>query len=316
MKDFNDYINYLKSFGYGASAGMTEPIRAGVQSMLPYGQSYKQELENVRNERKQLREQYPIGSQVAEISGMLSAAPAVIAKGVIPAMTLGGLGGYNEDQTLGSTLLGGALGATTAVPFSKAVDKLFGQAMMREEAKAAAARGEIMSLSDLIKQSESRMTPKNVGLTETRVPSGLRERVIESGGGVPYEKVALPKSEGQFQKFLRESEYADEALPFVSRTHEYTNKLGSWLANEEKNISDLMASGYKNLKGKNAELGSELLAKANEKLQKIKSNSAYILTEGEKSNLPMDVIGRFRDITEPQLLEYRKLISDYQKIAK
>lgn len=256
--NFNDYLKYLQSYGYGASYGMTEPAKAFMQSKLPYGQTYEQELENVREDRKQRRKEQPVGSAVAETLGALSSAPMAITKGVKAATTLGGIAGYNEDQTLGSTLLGAGIGLTGSLPFSKGMEKTIKGKMAAEEAVEAAKRGDV-GLNEMLQRYKA-----------------LQETAIEN----------------------------------------YPSNLNSWLGNEQEVVSDLMGKGYKALNPKNADLGSELLTKAKSKLLEIKRSADFMTgPEGNRGKIPMDAMARYRDITEPKIQEYRKLLMDYAKIA-
>lgn len=108
----------VQSFGYGASAGMTEPARAMLGAALAKDPSlYPILLESARQEREQRRKESPIGTSIAELGGSLATGGAVR---TIPQNIAAGLvAGYNEqgqlsDAVTGAGMAGGVSGLVKA----------------------------------------------------------------------------------------------------------------------------------------------------------------------------------------------------------
>lgn len=109
--NFNDYLDYLKSYGYGASSGLTEPMYAKLLSMLSNDPGlYDVALNSARQERQERRANSPVMNTVAEIAGSAS----VPFRGVLPNIIQGGLSGYNERGNIQDALTGAALTGTVS----------------------------------------------------------------------------------------------------------------------------------------------------------------------------------------------------------
>ena len=108
MDNFLDHVNHLY---YGMSAGLTEPTRAFVQSQLPYGQRFDQELQNIRNERNQYRLNNPFVSSFLNTTGtMMGYIPLSIVGGPIAGGLYGATKGYNERGNISDATLSGVAG--------------------------------------------------------------------------------------------------------------------------------------------------------------------------------------------------------------
>lgn len=122
--DFDEYLNHIKHTYYGLSAGLTEPIRAGLQSNLPYGQRFEQELENIRKERKEYRKRNPMLSSFLETSGtMASYVPLSILSGPIGGGLYGGIKGYNERGNVNDIPLSALAGSGLTIVLPRMVPK-------------------------------------------------------------------------------------------------------------------------------------------------------------------------------------------------
>ena len=110
----------VQSFGYGASAGMTEPARAMLGAALSNDPGlYQVLLDSARQEREQRRKESPVATTIAELGGALASGGAV--RTIPQNIAAGAVAGYNEagnikDAITGATLTGAASGLMKSLP--------------------------------------------------------------------------------------------------------------------------------------------------------------------------------------------------------
>lgn len=114
----------VQSFGYGASAGMTEPARAMLGAALAKDPGlYQVLLDSAIQEREQRRKESPVATTIAELGGALMAGGAV--RNIPQNIAHGAMAGYNEagnvrDAITGAALTGAASGLARALPTKQA----------------------------------------------------------------------------------------------------------------------------------------------------------------------------------------------------
>lgn len=178
----------LESLGQGLSMGFQDEMRAGVQSVLPGGLGYDNELDRVRRQQQQFSENNPILDTGLKLGGNLISGIATGGAGANMMAREAGLGalegiGTNENGNIGMDAASGALLGSIASKFGS----LFGRPSASE--RVASGIGEIAERAEqragrrLItraQEADSAMGKRIEAMTET-LPFASATKGIKEG---------------------------------------------------------------------------------------------------------------------------------------
>ena len=167
-----DAVGALEQAGQGLSLGFQDEMRAGLQSVLPYGESYDQELSNVRAQQEAYKEANPKTAFGARLAGNVVTGIATGGLGgnmIAREAALGGIEGFGSGEGMEDRLTGAGYGAALGAGFSKLGD-VFGSVFSRPSSSQRVVDG-ISEVSDRALRRAEAKTGKTLVTKATRLGS-------------------------------------------------------------------------------------------------------------------------------------------------
>lgn len=167
----------LESLGQGLSLGFQDEMRAGLQSVLPYGKSYEDELNSIRRQQAQFREHNPKTDFGAKLAGNVVTGIASGGLGgnlIAREAALGGVEGFGSGQGMEDRLSGAGVGTALGAGFSKLGD-VIGSVFARPSASQRVVDG----ISEVAQRAEKK-AGKRLLTKAQRLDSDMGRR-IEAG---------------------------------------------------------------------------------------------------------------------------------------